>query len=283
MSLGFGISAALAWAVHDLLVRKLTQSAAILPLMLTVLAVGSLALVIPSVLTGGWQTLDWAAIWPALAAGVTYMAGMGGLYQALSRAPVRVVAPVLGAFPMLSLGIAAAQGRAVGLVEWLAVAAIVAGIAWVALSGRGGHGQLRGSLGAALGWAVLGAMGFAATFALGQAAARAGAELPTMAITRVTALAGVLVLSLASRSPLRAAPGMGRALIGMGLLDALALALVTASARLPHPEYAAVAAALFGVLTIVLAWRFLGEKVAAVQWAGIAVVFAGIATLSLQG
>ena len=71
--------------------------------------------------------------------------------------------------------------------------------------------------------------------------------------------------------------------LSVQVLSALALGLVTASARLPHPEYAAVAAALFGVLTIILAWRFLGEKVAAVQWAGIAVVFAGIATLSLQG
>mgnify|MGYP001385446096 CR=1 FL=1 len=41
--------------------------------------------------------------------------------------------------------------------------------------------------------------------------------------------------------------------------------------------------ALFGVLTILLAWRLLAEAVRPVQWAGIATVFAGIAVLSVQG
>jgi drug/metabolite transporter (DMT)-like permease len=283
LSLSYGFAAAVAWAVHDLLVRKLTQGSAMLPMLLTVMAAGSVALAVPALVFGGWETMGRAALLPAVAAGVAYMAGVGGLYQALSRAPVRVVAPVLGSFPMLSLGIAAVQGRAVSVVEWLAVAGIVAGIAWVALTGRDGHGALRGSLAAALGWAVLGAAGFAATFALGQAAARAGAEVPVMVVTRITALAGVVGLSLLYRSPLRPAKGTGWMLAGMGLLDATALGLVTASARLPHPEYAAVAAALFGVLTILLAWRVLGERVAPVQYAGIAAVFGGIAVLSLQG
>ena len=47
-----------------------------------------------------------------------------------------------------------------------------------------------------------------------------------------------------------------------------------------HAEYAAVAASLFGVVTILLAWRFLGERLGRVQGAGLALVFAGIATLA---
>ncbi|MBK8441782.1 MAG: DMT family transporter [Rhodobacter sp.] len=282
LSLSFGIAAALAWAVHDLLVRKLTQASAMLPMLLVVLSAGSVALLVLALVIGGWETMGRAAIVPAVAAGLTYVAGCGGLYQALSRAPVRIVAPMLGSFPLLSLAIAAAQGRPVATEEWLAVAAIVAGIGWVATTGRSAGGMTRGSLSAALGWAALGACGFAATFALGQEAARQGAVVPAMVVTRITALAGVLVLCLV-RGQLAPAKGIGRVLMLMGCLDALALGMVTASARLPHPEYAAVTSALFGVLTILLAWRFLGERVAPVQWAGIAAVFAGIAALSLQG
>ncbi|MFZ9133639.1 MAG: EamA family transporter, partial [Gemmobacter sp.] len=58
---------------------------------------------------------------------------------------------------------------------------------------------------------------------------------------------------------------------------------VTAAAGLAQPEYAAVASALFGVLTIILAWRILDERVSPRQWAGIAAVFGGIGVLSLQG
>jgi len=99
LSLGFGLLAACAWAVNDLPVRKLAQSAA-------VLAAGMVALLIPALVMGGWQTMGRAAMVPANAAGVAYVAGSGGLYQALGRASVRIVAPVLGSFPILSLGIA---------------------------------------------------------------------------------------------------------------------------------------------------------------------------------
>jgi drug/metabolite transporter (DMT)-like permease len=282
LSLGFGLAAALAWALHDLMVRKLTQAGAMLPMLLVVLVAGSVALLIPALVMGGWDRMGSGAWGWAFAAGLAYVVGSGGLYQALSRAPVRIVAPVLGSFPMLSLGIAAAQGRAVTAVEWAAVVAIVGGIAFVALTGREGHGALRGSLAMALAWAFAGAAGFAVTFAMGQEAARQGAEVPAMVVTRITALVGVVALALIYRS-WRPAPGSVPVLVGMGSLDALALGLVTASATLPHPEYAAVASALFGVLTILLAWKVLGEKVAPVQWAGIAAVFAGIAVLALQG
>lgn len=282
LSLGFGLLAAMAWAVHDLLVRKLTQGSTMLPMLLVVLATGSVALLVPALIFGGWERMGTPALLWAMAGGVAYVVGSGGLYQAFSRAPVRVVAPVLGSFPMLSLGLAALQGRDVTLVEWLAVAAIVAGIAWVAVAGRNDHGEMRGSLGAALGWAAAGAAGFALTFALGQQAVRLGAEVPAMVVTRVTALVLVLGLAIAVRS-VRPAPGTSPTLAGMGVLDALALGLVTASGVLPHPEYAAVSSALFGVLTILLAWRMLDERVAPAQWLGIAAVFAGIAVLSLQG
>jgi drug/metabolite transporter (DMT)-like permease len=69
----------------------------------------------------------------------------------------------------------------------------------------------------------------------------------------------------------------------MGVLDAIALSAVTASGRLPQAEYASVSSSLFGVGTILLASYFLKEQLTALQWAGVATVFAGIAALSLQG
>lgn len=282
LSLGFGLLAALTWAVHDLLVRKLTQDAAILPMLLVVIAAGTAALLVPAVIIGGWQTLGWAAVVPAVAAGMMYNVGMVGLYEALSRAPVKIVAPILGSYPILSLGIAAAQGRTVSATEWLCVLAIVFGIAVVTLSGREAGTLTRGSLGAALAWAAVGAVGFAVTFALSQAAARQGAEVPVMVVTRVTALLVIVISCVAARS-YRPETSSIPVLVGMGVLDALAVGMVIAAGGLPNPEYAAVAAALFGVLTILLAWRVLGEAVTALQWAGIAVVFAAIGVLSLQG
>jgi drug/metabolite transporter (DMT)-like permease len=284
LSLTLGLVAACLWAAHDLLARKLSQGASVISIVLVVLATGSVALAIPALAAGGWAEMTALAWVYAMAAGLAFALAIGGLYRAFSLAPVRLVAPVVGAYPMLSLAVAMAQGRPVSAAEWLAVLVIVGGIGIVAATADGDadDGPLPPALGAMV-WAGLGAVGFAATFALGQAATRHGAELPVMLVTRLVALAVYVALALAVRAPVRGTRPLLPVLALMGAFDAAALGLVTASGALPHPEYAAVASALFGVLTILLAWRVLGERVAPVQWAGIGAVFAGIGMLSFLG
>ena len=284
LSLIFGLAAACAWAVHDLLVRKLGQGSHILPMMLAVLAAGTLALVVPTALIAEWEAMTGPAYGFSAAAGLAYVLGMGGLYRAFSLAPVRLVAPILGAFPMISLGFAALGGEAVSVLELVAVLAIVGGIAIVALSGHAEDGPSKGTrMGEAILWSIAGTAGFATTFWLAQEGARQGDEMASIAVTRVVALAAVALIVLAARAPWRAAAGSGGFLALMGVLDAVAISLITLSGRLPNPEYAAISSSLFGVLTILLAWKILKEAVLPVQWLGIVTVFAGIAILSSQG
>jgi drug/metabolite transporter (DMT)-like permease len=100
---------------------------------------------------------------------------------------------------------------------------------------------------------------------------------------RIVALLAILGLLLWHRGSLAPQKGHFGVLGLMGLIDALALGLVTTSGSLPRAEYASVASSLFGVLTVLLAAWFLKEHVRPVQWAGIAAVFGGIATLGLMG
>lgn len=279
-----GLTAACAWAVHDLLVRKIGQEAPILPMMLAVLAAGTVALVLPTALIAEWQLMTGPAYGSSATAGLAYVLGMGGLYRAFSLAPVRIVAPILGSFPMISLGFAAIGGKAVSGIELAAVLAIVGGIAIVALAGRAEEGaDHRTRMGEAMLWSVAGTVGFATTFWLAQEGARQGDEMASIAVTRLVALAAVFAIVLAARAPWRAPKGTGRSLAVMGVLDAIAISLVTISGRLPNPEYAAISSSLFGVLTILLAWKILKEAVLPAQWLGIVTVFAGIAALSSQG
>jgi drug/metabolite transporter (DMT)-like permease len=279
-----GLTAACAWAVHDLLVRKIGQEAPILPMMLAVLAAGTVALVLPTVLIAEWRLMTGPGYGFSAAAGLAYGLGMGGLYRAFSLAPVRLVAPILGAFPMISLGFAAIGGKAVSVIELAAVLTIVGGIAIVALAGRAEEGAGHSTrTGEAMLWSVAGTVGFATTFWLAQEGARQGDEMASIAVTRVVALAAVFAIVLAAQAPWRAPKGTGRSLALMGVLDAIAISLVTISGRLPNPEYAAISSSLFGVLTILLAWKILKEAVLPAQWLGIVTVFAGIAALSSQG
>ena len=284
LALSFGLTAALLWAVHDLLARKLSQGAALLPIVVVVLGSGCLVLLPVALVAGNWAQMTLAASLIAAASGLAFAVAIGTLYRAFSLAPARVVSPVVGAFPMLSLMFAVAQGREVSTGDWLAVAAIVAGIAIVAVVARDDAPEgYASSPGIAIGWATLSAIGFAATFALGQEATRQGAELPVSLVGRMVALAAILALMLWHRGTLAPQRGHFGVLALMGAIDAAALGLVTASGGLPQAEYAAVSSSLFGVLTILLAAWFLKERVRPVQWLGIATVFAGIAALGLQG
>jgi drug/metabolite transporter (DMT)-like permease len=283
LALGFGLTAALIWAVHDLLARKVSQGAALLPIIAVVLGAGCVVL-IPFALVADWSGMTTGAWRASIAGGLAFAVAIGSLYKAFSIAPVRLVSPVIGAYPLLTLMIAIAQGREITPVDWWAVLLIVTGIAIVALASRDDTPDLYAAPPAtALGWAALSAVGFAATFALGQVGARLGSELPVILIGRVVALVAILALAMVGTGRLRPPKAQLGILALMGAFDAVALGLVTASGALPKAEYAAVTSSLFGVLTVLLAAWFLKERVRPIQWLGIATVFSGIAVLGFQG
>lgn len=280
LALSLGLIAALIWAMHDLLARKLSQGTALLPLILVVMASGSIALIAPVLAFGDWTDVPNKSIGVAVLAGFAFALASGALFRAFSLATTRVVAPIIGAYPVLSLFSAVLQGRSVTLWEWVAVLAVIAGIAVVSMTGQKGDGSK--PVLPAMAWAALSACGFAATFAIGQEAARQGSELPVILITRLTTLSIIAVLFIAYRSSFASLRGNWLALCAMGLFDAAALSLVTVSGNLPFAEYAAIASSLFGVVTIILASYFLDEKLRPLQWIGVAVVFSGIGFLSAQ-
>ncbi len=81
-----GLTAACAWAVHDLLVRKIGQEMALLPMMLVVLAAGSVALVGPALIWGDWGAMTGAALRTAVAAGFAYVVHPEQFDQAAAQA-----------------------------------------------------------------------------------------------------------------------------------------------------------------------------------------------------
>ena len=277
-SLALGLLAALAWGVHDLCVRLVAQRGGILPALATVLAIGALLVLPFAALSDGWAAMTARAATLAALSGAAFAVAGCGLYRAFAIGPVRLVAPAVAAYPILSVGWAAASGTPVPLATWLAVLAIVAGVGVVAALSDDADG-VRGRR-AALGWAALGASGFAATFALAQAATLAGAEMPVVLVARLAAVATVLGLAVALRQGVVPRRGQLPILAAMGALDALALGAVTMAGVRPNPEHASVASSLFGLVTVMLAWAVLRERMGPAQWAGVALVFAGVARLA---
>ncbi len=80
----------------------------------------------------GFTTLPTPVLGQSIASGVFFLIASLGLYGAFQRGPVRLVAPVIASYPILSVAFAALNGVSVTIWQWGAVLAIVLGVSWVA-------------------------------------------------------------------------------------------------------------------------------------------------------
>jgi drug/metabolite transporter (DMT)-like permease len=285
LTLIFGSIAALCWGVHDACVRLVAARSGPVTAFLCVLAIGGIALLPLTFLGQGWGAINTRAFTLATLSGFCYALAGYALYRAFEIGPVRLVAPLIGAFPVLSLLWATLLGNPPTLPQTLAVAAIVIGVGLNAIlsDGHAAAEAARGrGPGAAILWSLVACGGFALTFAFGQGASAEGGGMALLLVPRLAAFAllGTATALMDRRTlTLRQAP-LG-ILAVMGLCDATALGLVQWSGGLPHPEFAAVASSTFGMVTVILAAMFLKERMSLPQWGTVAMVFAAIGYLAL--
>ncbi|MGX0976323.1 drug/metabolite transporter (DMT)-like permease [Roseovarius sp. MBR-51] len=274
-----GLVAALAWGTHDVCVRYVSQNNGIFAPLVWVLAFG-LMIVTPISAYTGLQTPNGGDIWLAVLAGVFFGIGGTALYRAFAIGPVRLVAPVIGAYPILSVGWASLNGAPTTALEWIMVGLIICGVAYIAQSDAGHDpAEAPASPLPAIAWSLLAALGFALTFAIGHKATATGGELLLLAPTRAAALVVVLGFALALRAPLALSHRHAPLLLLMGTLDALAIGCVIGAGQTARPEFAAIGASTFGVITVLFAAIFLRERLRGSQWLAVLGVFTAIGIL----
>lgn len=279
-ALTLGLIAALCWGLHDFSIRVVSQKIPLMASLLTVLVVGLAFHLGMMGVTQTFNPISGAALGYAMLSGVFFLLASLGLYGAFQRGPVRLVAPIIGSYPILSVAWAVFNGTAITPSQLLAVLAVVTGVGLVAALADDGTDDIPPK-GLTILYATLAAVGFAGTFALGQLAAETAGPMPAALITRVIAIALLVGIIVVLRLPYW--PGKGSLLVLslMGIADSIALASVVAAGGMQNAQYAAVAASVFGLLTILLAWMFLKERMSALQWAGCGITFAGIGYLAL--
>lgn len=278
ISLGLGLIAALCWGVHDVCVRYVSQRTGIVAALLSVLVLGSI-IAVPVALVFSDGQMETDDIARAIMAGVAFAAAGLALYNAFAIGPVRLVAPIIGAFPILSVGWAAINGAHVDLLQWFAVLLVIVGVGFVA--GSSDPSDDTSDRRAAILWSLMSCFGFALSFAMAHYATSEGTEFTVNAISRVTAVVCIFSYAVASGSVMLPARSQLGLLALMGALDFMALGAVVYAGTQVNPEYSAVAASCFGMITVILASVFLRERMTISQWAGVAVVFSAIAYLAL--
>ncbi|MEN8895659.1 MAG: DMT family transporter [Yoonia sp.] len=280
ISLAFGLVAATCWGIHDFCVRFISQSAPVSACLFAVMVFGLLFQTGLLVATGSYASIPSAGILPLFFAGVSFAIANCGLYVAFQRGPVWLAAPLVACFSIVSVWIAMFGGATVSVEQWIAILMILTGITLIAtLSDK------TKTLGTPKLWTVVSALvaavAFAITFALGQIATDMTNGLVSAMAMRVVAIGVILMGILALRLPLWPKSGTWSILAIMGLLDGIAILSIMSAANYPHPEFAAVATAIYGLPTIWLASVFLDERINLKQWGGCFIVFIGIGYLAL--
>jgi drug/metabolite transporter (DMT)-like permease len=279
-ALALGLIAAICWGLHDFAIRVVSQKIPLMASLLTVLIVGLIFHLGMMGVTQSFHPISGPAMIYAAISGVFFLLASLGLYAAFQRGPVRLVAPIIASFPILSVAWAAFNGATITTSQLVAVLAVVIGVGLVAALADDGTGDVPPK-GLTIFFAAASAVGFAGTFALGQHAAELSDHMPATLVTRITAIVLLVGLIIVRRLPYW--PGRGALLVLtlMGIADAIALACIVSAGGMPDAQYASVAASVFGLLTILLAWLFLKERMSMLQWAGCAITFAGIGYLAL--
>lgn len=279
-ALTLGMIAALCWGIHDVCVRYVSQRTNIFSALFLVVLTGTILLT-PAVLTFGSGSIpNRQALMLSAASGLAFAVAGIALYKAFSMGPVRLVAPIIGAYPILSMAWAAMNGAQVTYLQWAAVLAVIVGIALVATQNRA-QGEADAPFATIVAWSVAASIGWALTFAFGQAATLHGDPYDLLLSTRIVTTLALIPVLLLTGAKLNVG---GRALIILsilGLLDATALAMILLAGTMAHPEYASVAASTFGIVTILLAWGFLREDMRPLQWFGVFIAFWGIGYLAI--
>ena len=278
ISLGLGLIAALCWGVHDIFVRYVSQRTGIMAAVFTASIFGAIILAPICIYYGNWADLTMPAVKRTILSGGLFALGAVGLYKAFAIGPVRLVAPVVGSYPILSVGLAIWSGEPVSILHIIAVLLIIFGIMIVA---QGGNDNSSSERHLAFLWAVAAAIGFFGSFASGQAAAALGAELPFIWLARLASISTILCIALPLGVTLRPSLTQLPLLAAMGLLDAVALAVVIYAGTQDFAVFASVTASVFGLVTVILAWVFLKEKITTIQWGGIVLVFLSVGFLSI--
>ena len=288
-AISFGLCAALAWGVHDILVRYVSQKIGILISLLLVLVFGAVAQAILIGLFGQPTNVSSKGIQLSAAAGVVFSVACIGHYKAFQRGPVRLVAPVIGCYAALAFVIAAVSGKVVSTPQWFALIVLIAGIGLVARSSETNLDEETDPdaypVGKTLIYCLMAMIGFATTFELGQRASAQDDPFSSSLITRcitILIVSALLIFQTRKQTTHFVWPDKSTllVLVGMGILDAIALGVVLAAGIFPRPEFASAASSIFGLVTVVLAWAFMRERINSIQWTGIAAVFGAIAYLA---
>jgi drug/metabolite transporter (DMT)-like permease len=292
MGIILGLLTALSWGSSDLLARFATRKIGTFRAMVYMQLTGLLMLSAALHWLGGWGSLisfEWRPWTWGILAGVLNTGATLALYRSFEMGKLSVVAPISASYPALTMLLEAMTGERLTLLRWAGLLLILLGVMVVA-RGEEVPGDANvidavkqpGKKHLGVGWALVAAVRFGFLFwVLGARAVPLLGSAQAVWVVRLVCV----ILPVGAAQILRRPPSLPEAqakwlILGMGLLDTGAYVLNNYGMRLEQVSVVTVLSSLYGAVTVGLAATILREKIARLQWLGIAAIFGGIVLIS---
>jgi drug/metabolite transporter (DMT)-like permease len=280
VSVLLALASSVAWGVSDFLGGLNSRRVALTAVLLITQVVG-LALMLPVAILHAAPLLDAPGVAFAVAGSVAGLVGIAALYRGMAVGSVSIVAPIsaTGAAAPVLFGVL--RGERATVIQSLGIVLALIGIVLASRAAREPNTINRPMLARGVGLALVAGLGFGGFFVLLHEASVRDV-LWAAVIQRLTGLCVMLIATLLLRPSLKVGWSRMPSLVLVGALDTSANVLYGYASTLGLVSLAAVLASLFPVVTVILAWVVLRERLSATQGTGVVCALTGVALISLQ-
>jgi drug/metabolite transporter (DMT)-like permease len=275
------LAASVSWGVSDFLgglnSRRLSQAAVLL-----ITQTVGVILLVPIAVWGGPPHLDPSSATFAVAGSASGLVGIAALYRGMAVGAISIVAPISATGAAVPILFGLLQGERATILQSIGIALAAVGIVLASrASGEPPTNGRRVRLASGVGLAILAALGFGGFFVLLHQAA-VHDVLWAGAVQRLTGVCIMLVVVVLRRPALAVGWHSLPGLVLIGVLDTTANVLYAYASVLGLVSLAGVLASLFPVVTVILAWVVVRERLSPGQGSGVVCALAGVACIAAQ-
>lgn len=264
-----GLLSSCLWGTSDFLGGVLSRRLPVLVVVGTAQVFGLIVMVIVATATGQWATPLTYVPW-SLVAAVCGISGLIVFYLALARGTMGIVAPIAACGVVVPVIVGLFTGSVPAPIQAIGIVMAVIGLICATGPELQGDGDTK-----SLVLAAAAGLLFGITLAA-IAAGSATSAVMTVTGMRIASVAFFAILALIKRSTGGVSRGDLPALFAIGFCDATANVTLGLAATGDNLTIAAVLGSLYPVVTVLLAWRFLHERLRKIQYLGVATTLLGV-------
>jgi drug/metabolite transporter (DMT)-like permease len=278
VALIYSLASAASWGISDFLGGVQTRRLPVLGVLAISQPAGLLliALLIPLM---GADSISAGKLAIACLAGAASLGGLAAFYSAMAMGTVSVVAPIAALGVVVPVVVGLATGDSPTTIQLAGLVPAIAGVVILSYEEQPEHPETAKAARLSIVLAVLAGLGFGIFFTGLDAAAE---DRPGWAIfaVRVGGVTTVLAAQLIARPQLAGVGAAWPILVVIGVFDVLANALFAIASTKGVLPVVAVGGSMYPAFTVALAHAVLGERLATLQWTGVALALGGVVMIA---